>query len=182
MACRKNRRRSGDILGNKPRVLQDTDPIHAPISFAAAITEDARTRQRAPVAHESKSATLAHCIHVYSTGDNVRGGMREGLPRYPAHMRIRDKLRLSGSCTTSIATNSAPYTPTAAALPCGACTCICASVKLRVLHGESSKRLAPPRNTKDRKHLINPIDPTDTPHRPSTKHYRRTARETHNTK
>ena len=44
-----------------------------------------------------------------------------------------------------------------------------------VLHGESSQRLAPPRNPKDTKHLqlINPIDPTDTPHRPSTKHYRK---------
>ena len=52
---------------------------------------------------------------------------------------------------------------------------------LCVLHGESSKRLATPRNTKDKKHLQStqsalcnyPIGPTDKPHRPSTKHYRK---------
>ena len=52
-----------------------------------------------------------------------------------------------------------------------------------VLHGESSKRLASPRNTKDRKHLQStqsalPTHLTD--QTPSTTE--RTARETHNTK
>ena len=51
-----------------------------------------------------------------------------------------------------------------------------------VLHGESSKRLATPRNTKDKKHLqstqsAQPTHPTDQAPR-STE---RTARETHNT-
>ena len=53
---------------------------------------------------------------------------------------------------------------------------------LSVLHGESSKRLAPPRNTKDRKNLqstqsTRPTRLTD--QAPST--IERTARETHNT-
>ena len=42
-----------------------------------------------------------------------------------------------------------------------------------VLHGESSKRLASPRNTRQNTPTINPIGPTDTPHRPSTKQYRK---------
>ena len=51
------------------------------------------------------------------------------------------------------------------------------------LHGESFKRLAPPRNTKDRKHLqsTQPTRPTHlTDQAPIT--IERTARETHNTK
>ena len=42
-----------------------------------------------------------------------------------------------------------------------------------VLRGESSKRLATPRNTKKKQETptINPIGPTDKPHRPRTKHY-----------
>ena len=53
---------------------------------------------------------------------------------------------------------------------------------LRVLHGESSKRQASPRNTKDRKHLqsTRSAQPTHlTDQAPSTTE--RTARETHNT-
>ena len=52
-----------------------------------------------------------------------------------------------------------------------------------VLHGESSKRLATPRNTKDKKHLqsTQSAQPTNlTDQGPSTTE--RTARETHNTK
>ena len=52
-----------------------------------------------------------------------------------------------------------------------------------VLHGESSKRLATPRNTKDKKHLqsTQSAQPTNlTDQAPSTTE--RTARETHNTK
>ena len=51
-----------------------------------------------------------------------------------------------------------------------------------VLHGESSKRLATPRNTKDKKHLqsTQSVQPTNlTDQAPSTTE--RTARETHNT-
>ena len=51
-----------------------------------------------------------------------------------------------------------------------------------VLRGESSKRLATPRNTKDKKHLqsIQSAQPTNlTDQAPSTTE--RTARETHNT-
>ena len=53
----------------------------------------------------------------------------------------------------------------------------------QVLHGESSKRLATPRNTKDRKHLqsTQSAQPTNlTDQAPSTTE--RTARETHNTR
>ena len=44
-----------------------------------------------------------------------------------------------------------------------------------VLHGETSKRLATPRNTKKKQETptINPIGPTDKPHRPRTKHCRK---------
>ena len=57
-------------------------------------------------------------------------------------------------------------------------------VRVAILHGESSERLALPRNTQDRKHTINPIDrqPTHLPdldQAPST--IERAARETHNT-
>ena len=45
---------------------------------------------------------------------------------------------------------------------------------LEALHGESSKRLATPRNTKQQETPTNnPIGPTDKPHRPNTKHYRK---------
>ena len=55
-------------------------------------------------------------------------------------------------------------------------------VGLGVLHGESSKRLASPRNTNDRKHVqsTQSAQPTHlTDQAPSTTE--RTARETHNT-
>ena len=53
-----------------------------------------------------------------------------------------------------------------------------------VLHGESFKRLAPPRNTKDRKHLQSAQrSTTGTTQRPSTRHYRKGSPgvKTHNT-
>ena len=47
-------------------------------------------------------------------------------------------------------------------------------VSFSVLHGESSKRLGPLRNTKDRKRLRSTQRPsTGTTHRPSTRHYRK---------
>ena len=55
--------------------------------------------------------------------------------------------------------------------------------RILVLHGENSKRLATPRNTKDKKHLqsTQSAQPTNrTDQAPSTTE--RTARETHNTK
>ena len=60
---------------------------------------------------------------------------------------------------------------------------VSSSFKLIVSHGESSKRLATPRNTKDKKHLqsTQSAQPTNhTDQAPSTTE--RTARETHNTK
>ena len=42
-----------------------------------------------------------------------------------------------------------------------------------VLHGESSKRLAPPRNTKDKKRLQSTQTTVNRRNRPSTKHYQK---------
>ena len=70
------------------------------------------------------------------------------------------------------------------AAPAPALVCICALRSLCLLYRESSKRLAPPRNTKDRKHPESSKRPsTDTTHRPSTRHYRNGSPgvKTHNT-
>ena len=69
-------------------------------------------------------------------------------------------------------------------LPALACAMLCRSWRCQacVLHGESSKRPAPPRNTKDRKHLQS--SQTTTTHIPSTWHNRKgscAARESRHT-